>query len=218
MNTQGTISAVMKLKTKSDLHLARKAWHFLGVLCIIWLYKSTTRAEGLQLALVVTASFLSIDILRQSVPALNAFVFRVLGPIMREQERAKIAGTSWLMLGVSFIVFVFSEDVVTLALLFLAFGDPIASFVGVQYGKDKIVGNKTLQGSVAAFLACFVISAGYFYFLNFMTERILIVSVIAGLIGALCELIPVFKLDDNFTYPILSATMLWLLFTVFGGA
>lgn len=208
----------MILKTKADLHLARKAWHFLGVLVIIALYQNSTRSESLRLAFITTFCFLAVDVLRQSIPTLNNFVFKVLGPIMREQERNKLAGTSWLLIGVTIIVFLFSDDVVTLSLLFLALGDPVASLIGVKYGKDKIVGNKTLQGTIAAFTVCFIISTIYFYYQNFMTDRILIVSVIAGLIGALSELIPILKLDDNFTYPVLSSSLLWGLFAIFGGA
>lgn len=50
-----------------------------------------------------------------------------------------------------------------------------------------------------------------------MIDRILIVSILSGLIGAFAELIPIFKLDDNFTFPVVSSIGLWLLFYLFGG-
>ncbi|MCB0407176.1 MAG: hypothetical protein KDD34_03165 [Bdellovibrionales bacterium] len=205
-------------KTKSDIHLARKVWHFLGVLTIIWIYLRTARSEALQIAVGVTFLFLSLDIFRHSFPQLNTALIKLMAPLMREHEKTKLAGTSYLLVGMTFIVFMFSKDVVILSLLFLAIADPMASFIGVKYGKDKIIGHKSLQGTMAAFVVCMVISAIYFFTNNLMTERILIVSVLAGLIGAVSELIPIWKLDDNFTFPVLSATLLWLLFLVFGGA
>lgn len=205
-------------KTKSDLHLARKVWHCLGVLFVIFLYHRLGRIKGTEVAIVITAAFLTVDILRQSLPALNRVVCVILSPIMRESEKKTMAGTSWLMIGTSVLVFTFSKDVVTLSLLFLAIADPLASFVGHKYGKDKIVGQKSLQGTLAAFFACMIVSACYFYFNNLMTERILIVSLLAGIIGALSELLPIWKLDDNLTLPLLSAFLLRYLFIVFGGA
>ena len=215
---QGEVAVDSAFKTKSDLHLARKIWHCLGVLFIIFLYHRLGRIKGTEVAIVVTASFLVVDILRQSIPTLNRVVCLILSPIMRESERNTMAGTSWLMIGTSVLVFSFSQDVVTLSLLFLAIADPLASFVGNKYGKDKIVGDKSLQGTLAAFFACMIVSACYFYFNNLMTERILIVSLLAGIIGALSELLPIWKLDDNLTLPLLSAFLLRYLFIVFGGA
>ena len=96
-----------KLKTKADLHLPRKLWHFLGVMCIIYLYRTSTRSDALQLAFTLTAVFLAIDGVRLLVPTINSVVCRVFGPIMRERERNRLAGTSWLMVGVSLIVIFF---------------------------------------------------------------------------------------------------------------
>jgi diacylglycerol kinase (CTP) len=206
------------LKTKADLHLARKVWHLFGVLFIVFLYQRLPRETALLAAVVVSFIFVSLDILRHSFAHLNDVLFSVFRPLMREHERTRPAGTSYLLIGTTLIIFLFSKDVVSLSLLFLAVADPLASFVGLKYGKDKIVGTKSLQGTVAAFFACLVIAASYFFFNNLMTERILIVSLLAGLIGAISELLPIWKLDDNFTFPVLSSSLLWLLFTVFGGA
>lgn len=205
------------LKTRSDLHLARKLWHLLGVLFIVTCYIKSSRSDAIQLAVTMTFLFVSLDILRHSIPNLNKIICKFLGPIMREEERHKAAGTSSLMIGTTIIVFLFSEHVVILSLLFLAIADPFASFIGVLYGKDKIVGQKSLQGTVGAFFACLFISAAYFYFSNLMTERILIVSILSAILGAISELIPIWKLDDNLTFPVLSATFLYILFLIFGG-
>lgn len=207
-----------RLKTKADIHLARKIWHFGGVLTIVAIYRSLPRESALVTALVATFLFVSLDILRHSFPKLNEVLFTVFRPFMREHERHRPAGTSYLLIGMTLIVFLFSKHVVTLSLLFLAVADPLASFVGLKYGRDKIIGQKSLQGTAAAFFVCMFISAFYFFSFNLMTERILIVSVLAGLIGAISELVPIWKLDDNFTFPVMSSFLLWLLFLVFGGA
>jgi len=100
--------------------------------------------------------------------------------------------------------------------LYLAFADPIASIVGIRYGKDKIFGHKSLQGSFAAFTVCAFLT---FFFLNYngmMLDRAVIVSLLGGLIGCLAEAVPIGQLDDNFTIPVLSAAGLWTVFSIFG--
>lgn len=109
------------------------------------------------------------------------------------------------------------RHILILSLLFLAFGDPIASFIGLRYGRDRIMANKTLQGTLAAFFVCMVTAGVYYYLNGIMTERLFIVAPVSGLIGAFAELIPIGKLDDNLTFPVLSALGLSLLFFLYGG-
>jgi dolichol kinase len=97
----------------------------------------------------------------------------------------------------------------------LAFGDPVASYVGVRFGRNKLIGHKSLQGSIAAFMVCTVITYTFLARKDLMTDRIWVISIMGGLIGALSELIPIADLDDNLTLPILSATGLWLIFWIF---
>ncbi len=205
------------LKTRKDLHLARKLWHALGVFTIIGLYIYSSRPQALRLAVLGAFLALTIDFLRHQWPGLNRIMIHLFRPVMRQQEQTGYAGISYLMVGVLVLVALFPQPIVLLSLLFLAIADPLASYVGLLYGKDKILGSKSLQGTMAAFLACTLISVIFFYWNNLMLERLMVVSFLAGLIGALAELVPIGRLDDNFTFPLVSAVLLWLLFFVFGG-
>lgn len=214
---EGSASEVWQVKVRSDLHLARKAYHFFGVLIIIGLYQILTRHQAV-IAITVAASLLvTLDFLRLRNRSLNRVTYQLFAPFLRKEEFNKFSGMAYLLSGAFFVVVFFPKPVGLLAFLFLAIGDPISSIVGVLYGKDKIVGNKSLQGSMAGFLACTFTAALYFQFLGIMTDRIILVSLIGGFIGALSELIPVGKLDDNFTIPVISASLLWLMFLFFGG-
>lgn len=206
-----------QLKSRSDLHLARKIWHVMGVTTIVVIYSLVT--VDLALRLIAVASFICVmfDVVRQQVPALNRWALKAFGLFMREHEREGLAGTTYLFLGTFLIIWFFPRPIVTLTLLFLAVADPLASYVGIRYGKDKLIGSKSLQGSLAAFAACAVLSFVYFWYTGLMTERLLIVGLLAGLSGALSELIPFGRLDDNFSFPVVSALALWAIFTVFGG-
>ncbi len=171
---------------------------------------------SLSILLVAWLLFVPIDFVRLNFPSINEVLLHLFRPIMRDNEVQKIAGTTYLLSGVMIVAFVFPRDIVLLTLLFLAFADPIASYFGIKFGKDKIFGHKSLQGSLAAFFVCAMLTFGFLFTHNLLLDRILVVSLLGGLIGSLAELIPIYKLDDNFTLPIFSSTFLWLLFLLFG--
>lgn len=204
------------LKQRNDIHLARKIWHCVGICAMAALYNWADLQLTWILLLITTGVFVPLDILRQKRPSLNRLTLRLFGAVMRRNETHHISGLSYLLIGSLFLMF-FPPPIVTLTLLFLAFGDPTASFFGLRFGKDRILGNKTLQGTMAAFGVCTVIAVLYYYFNNLMTERLLIVAPLSGLIGALAELLPIGKLDDNLTFPVVGSCLLWVLFQVYGG-
>lgn len=206
----------MDFKKRSDIHLARKIWHMASVSMMAAVYAVASEKLSLTILVMAWLLFVPVDFIRQRVPMVNEILIHLFRPIMRDSEVQKVAGTSYLLTGVLIVVFIFPKEVVLLTLLFLAFADPIASYFGIRYGKDKIFGHKSLQGSLAAFIVCAVLTFGFLFSNNLLLDRIIVVSLLGGLIGALAELIPVYKLDDNLTLPILSSTSLWLLFLLFG--
>ena len=208
---------IRPLKKRDDLHIARKLWHFIGVMMMAVFFALLPRVDSLQIMAFFASSFIIGDLIRLQFPRLNHFVLNTLHPFMRDSERKGLAGTTYLFIGVGVTIALFPPQVALLSLLFLAIADPLASYVGVLHGTDKIWKNKSVQGSFAALVSCTVIAALYFYSLNLMSQRLLIVSLIAGLIGAASELITIGKLDDNMTFPILSSSFLWGLYFIFGG-
>lgn len=203
-------------KRRSDMHLARKTWHMLGVLLMVVIHERVTKDTALILLLLTMIVFVVPDVLRQYSTKLNDIFIGIFQSVIRENEVHKLSGNSYLISGVLLLVLFFPAKIVTLTLFFLAFADPIASCIGIRYGKDKILGQKSLQGFLAAFVVCMVATYIFIKTNGLLSEKIFLVSTVAGLIGALSELLPIGKLDDNLTLPILSATGLYFLFTFFG--
>ena len=201
-------------KKRSDVHLARKIWHMAGVfsLFLVWTLFSHELA-GLIFG-ILWLMFVPADILRLQNKNVNQTLTRLFKPIMRENELNRLAGTSYLLTGTILLALIFEPHIVSLSLLFLSFADPIASFVGIKYGKDKLFNNKSLQGFMAAFVVCFLVTSIYLYIVN-VEHYLLVLSLCAGLIGAVSELVPVWKLDDNLTMPLFSSFGLTLLFAFF---
>lgn len=205
------------LKPRNDVHLARKIWHFFGVLLLAVCYHNMQRTLSLQVLTILGSLVIVVDFLRQSKPGLNAVLMRMFSMVLRDNEKQHLTGATYLVIGVFILIFFFPEDIVKLSLFFLAFADPVASYFGIRFGKDRLFGRKSFQGTLAAFFCCLFVAGVYFYLNNLMTDRLLIVSVLAGLAGAIAEAAPVGRLDDNLVMPVLSAVMLYGIFYLFGG-
>jgi diacylglycerol kinase (CTP) len=207
----------MELKLRNELHLARKLWHVLGITMIAFLMDQLPVRDSLFYLSLGAIIILPFDILRLKRPDLNHRIVTLFKPIIRIEEVATISGTSFLIIGAFAVVLLFPKKIAVLAILLLAFGDPASSIFGVLYGKDKIWGHKSFQGSFACFVVCAIVCSIYLLTNNIMVERIVLVSILGGLIGSLSELVQFKRLDDNMTFPILAGFGLWCLFALFGG-
>ena len=203
------------MKQRTELHLARKIWHFLAVGSMAIGYGILPERLSLTLLAISWLITVPIDFMRLRSAPLNEFITHLVKPLMRKSELTGLMGTTYLLTGVTIVAFLFPKPVVLLSLMFLALADPSASYFGIRFGKDKILGNKSLQGTIAAFAVCSAITFSFFLWEGFPVDRTIILSLCGGVIGALSELIPIRKLDDNLTFPILSSLALWLLFTAF---
>jgi diacylglycerol kinase (CTP) len=203
-------------KNRSDVHWARKIWHMATVFFIFLVYQKANESLAMALLLILAGILIPLDFLRLRYPKLNDVAVIVMGPLMRNTEVRSAAGTTYLITGVVFIASIFSKPIVSLAILFLAFADPLASYIGIRYGKDKIFGNKSIQGFLMAFFVCALLAFIFLAGQDLQVSRRLVISLLSGVVGALAELVPIGKLDDNLTMPILSATGLWAVFQIFG--
>lgn len=201
------------LHKRSDLHILRKLWHIsTGSLCLfIFLRSGDPQIFWAHAIMVMALAGFAVDFFRKKYRKMNSFVIKLMGPLMRRSEREGMTGLPFYALGCSLSLYFYERDIAILSIMFLVFSDPISSFFGVLYGKDKILPNKSLQGAVAGFFTCYLISL--FYTMNTATigTHILTFSIISGIIGASSELISAFNVDDNLTIPVLSGLGMTLL-------
>jgi diacylglycerol kinase (CTP) len=200
------------LRLRSDLHIARKLWHMATGLIGFAIYHKSglstdTMAAGL---LVFSACAFLVEFLRLRNEKMNQFLMVLMKPVMRESEKTSVSGLPFYALGVSLSLFFFPPTIAVLSVLFLIFADPIASFCGILYGRDKILPNKSLQGTIAAFAVCYIVTLVYGLINASPSMNLLVFSIAAGAIGAVSELCSQF-VDDNLCIPVISGLGLFLL-------
>ena len=204
----------MELPQRTDVHWARKIWHMSGVFTMFLAYQFMPYWLSLSILILAWLMFVPADLLRQNNPLLNRRLISWFKPIIRKCEVDRVSGSSYLISGVLIIDCLFSREVVSISLLFLAFADPIASFFGIKFGKHKIFGHKSIEGFMAGYVVCVICTLAYLTILGFAPQQVLFFSFCAGLIGAVSELLTFWDLDDNFTLPIFSSIGVTLLMTV----
>ncbi len=101
-----------------------------------------------------------------------------------------VLGPVTLALGALIALMLYPEPVAAIAIYSLAFGDSISSLVGKMIGYYKIpfTGGKTIAGSLACFIAIFIIV----YTISGNVQ----ISVIIGLSGTFLEMLPSGDLDN----------------------
>lgn len=199
------------LRMRTDLHLLRKTWHIsTGLIGLLAYYKSGFSPEMTATVLLTfaVAAFL-FELARLKNHKLNQLAMLLMKPIMRESERNSVSGLPFYALGVSLALFFFPERIAILATLFLIFADPIASFIGILYGRDKILPNKSLQGTIAAFSVCYIVTIVYGLIYVGPSMGLLVYAIMAGFIGAISEMCSQF-VDDNLCIPVISGLGLYL--------
>lgn len=186
--------------------IKRKSFHLLSLLYILafWLLPRQMVLTGLGILIAVV--FLA-EVLRLRIPAFNEKLLYMLGGVHRDEEVNALSGLPWTLFGSFLTILLFpNRTIVLISFLYLAFGDAFAALVGKRLGRHKILGGeKSVEGSLGCFIACFVISL---FFFNWPF------ALLAAFLATIVEFIP-WPLNDNFWMPLVSASFLTLLAPLF---
>jgi len=195
-------------------HIGRKIYHLLGGLGLLSLYYLLGRHDALICYAVLIAVVLAVDITRLKVPAFNLFVQERFSSFIRKNEANKLTGTAPYLLGIGLSLLFYRTDIATAAICFLAFGDVAATAVGERYGRTKISGEKSLEGTLA--FAAVAMTVGFL--LPLVGVHLVHGIILAGAIAAAgVELVPL-PVNDNLVIPLVSGGVMELIARVTGCA
>lgn len=211
-----------QLKARSDLHLSRKVFHLSSIFLMFALMVFLPRWVCWSIYAVIGVPMILIDFSRHYIKPLNEVFMKVIGPVLREGEENRASGAAYSLISVALVYSLFPAPIAELSILFLAIGDPVASLVGIKLGGPKLWRNKSLSGTLAGMAICAMAAFGYIYFfLEFKDitntppalpfPGLVLNSLILGVIAGLAEAIPVHKLDDNLSQPLISSTLMYLM-------
>jgi len=217
LTPQPYLDPIREVKRES-IHWKRKLFHVLGIGTAGFAYAliNVGRWEAAAILGAIAALFVFLDGLRFFVPALNKKVKKDFGPLMRDYELDGLSGSSWFLISAVLAVAVFPKAAAYLGIIYLALGDPLASFVGVRWGRIRMPGGKSLEGSAALFALCSVVGYVLLTLLAGLTPAVALpVALGTGLAAAFAEALPSKRIDDNFVVPLLTGGVATLLLNVF---
>ena len=182
---------------------SRKIFHLLNIVVpLIHVYLIKDRMEMLIFLSLMLIFCFFIEVLRTRYFILNKFFKKYLHFMMRDSEKeGEITGATWVFAGSLFTIMLIPKPFCIVALFFLAVGDTFAALVGMSYPFLKI-GRKTLSGSVACFITCFIIGLLFNHSLNTST------IMFGAFIATLTELSSM-KINDNLSIPIFSGLSMY---------
>eukprot|EP00434_Breviolum_minutum_P018619 symbB.v1.2.016426.t1/scaffold1120.1/size138809/7 len=203
--------AMHKVKSTAT-EIERKIFHLCGLL--VPLTYQLLLTHGVSRGLCVTVCWLitvvgvCCDYLRVHVPFVRDHW--PLKSILREKEADRLCGGSYFSLGCTLAIQIFAPVIAMTSILFLVMGDMTAALIGRSFGQSVCsmkIGpdrKKSVEGSAAMFLTCFVFGCTIFSPVHLREYAV----VIGSLVATLTELYEPFGINDNVTIPLLSGVSL----------
>lgn len=191
----------------------RKAFHLVALIIPVGylFFPQEGQAKAIVLGTMIFAVF--VDIFRLSEPRLRHFLDSLIGAIMRPHEKTDLLGSTCLLISSAMTALIFPKAVAVAALCLLIGGDTAAALVGKRFGRLRLFGRKTLEGTLAFVATGMALNAG----VTLASDRLwhdsgglsLPAGAVGALVGALVEAVP-FPIDDNFAIPIVSGAAMVL--------
>jgi len=182
------------------MQVYRKIWHLSFLWAPVAYYVWLDNRLAVILSLAFLAFFFVLDIIRLRWRRGNEIAYRHFSWLLREGERKGFNTAIYFALSCLVCALFFEKRVTVLCITLLCVGDPIAAIVGSKYGSIRIL-NKSLQGSLACFVACFFAA-------QFLFDPT--IAFWAALTATFFELISS-RLNDNLSIPIFTGLMVTML-------
>lgn len=188
---------------------------FTGITLILLIRAAGDMALPLLLFLLALYVTSSVAIILDKLPLrLSTFLCRWGRP---SKQNIPLKGTIMLLCGITLSFLLFSEEIVYASIAIVAFGDSIATAVGVLVGRHKLPYSKekTVEGTVSGIVAAFLSS------LLFVTPVQALIGAAGGMllesiIGLQTirelnsQIIFKFFFNDNFLIPLFSGLLMYI--------
>jgi dolichol kinase len=207
---QGT-AALPHVKPRN---LWRNLFHVgMGLGCVAGYELLFSQATMIAIGLSAFGLFAFMDILRRVSPRWNErFVQRAFGKISRPGEAHRIPSATWYVVSLTLGAWLLPQHAIAVGALVLAFGDPVAALMGKRFGRIKLVGDKSLVGSLSFAVVTMIVVSLFAWVAmpGWGPIRGFGLGAAVGLVGAVTELIST-RLDDNLTIPLATGVVAMLL-------
>ena len=151
---------------------------------------------------ILTGVAITVELVKSFSSSFGGFFFQVFAPLLRRHERnGAITGATYYVVSAFLCILLFSKTLAIVCIFFTVLGDLAAALVGKMWGRTKLLGTKSLEGSAACFVVCVVIA---------LVKLHPVIGIIGALVATVVEMLP-FPIDDNLTVPLVSGAVMHFL-------
>jgi dolichol kinase len=170
------------------------------------MYFFTSREFMLSLVGTGTVLMIILDVLKAYTYTFESLYRKVFGSILRSDEkdfkRNLFTGGTYYAIGIFLAVLLFQKEIAVLSILIMIWCDTMAALFGKKFGKRKIVGDKSLEGSLAFIIAGALLILVLQYFIpDFNYYKAGFITV---LLTAVFEQLSFVRINDNLSIPVFS--------------
>ena len=188
-------------KQHNDL-LKRKLFHLLAgaIIPLVYLFLPISRPLALKLLFPVLLLSAFLEYKRLLDEQFQQWFMRYLSVLFKKDEAQRVNSAVTMVAACFMTILYFPKPMAIAAMFILNLADPVASMVGIRWGRIAI-GKKSLEGSAAFFLVALAVLVCFFP---------LKLAVPVALLAAIAELLIAPPLDDNFLLPPITGLMIYL--------
>ena len=177
----------------------RKIIHLSSLCYPLFYFFTNDKILVLAVTGVIFLTVFLIDLLRIFNKSINDIFCKYLKFTIRENEKTGFTGSTYFMCGTFFTILLFPKDIAIISLCVLVISDTCASVVGISVGRVKLIGKKSLEGTLAFFLSALIVSCfGWVYF-GLLPHLLFISSFVTTIMELFNKQL---KCDDNILIPI----------------
>jgi dolichol kinase len=184
----------------------RRLWHLIGGSLFPILAFFVSEPTLLIALSALTFAFLVMESIRLLSSRANKLFFRYFRGMLKEEERWRPTGSSYILVASVLAFLLFDRDVAIACLFFLAVGDPMAATFGEGFRSWRAFG-WGWRGGLACFLSCLVVGM---VLIQIGLDISPLPIVVGAAAAALITLSP-WPIDDNLIIPLFSGGVMTLI-------
>jgi dolichol kinase len=188
--------------------LVRKGIHLFALVIPVG-YSLVIFPVSLSVVLFSALVSILIDLSRFRGWPLWRWLSKILSPIIRDHEvKGGFTGASYILSTSAVTMILFPKEIAVAAITFIIIGDTAAALIGRPWGKHKIIGKKSVEGSSACLVSLILVS--------FLIPGLPTAAAIPGAIAATLAETFSGKIDDNLAVPIVSGAVMLIIMNSLG--
>jgi dolichol kinase len=191
--------------------VARSLVHAALGLCFATALRRFPGAPVVVASAVLAVIFVLVEFASFGLPRLRRWLLHRFALFLRPEEDGAVTGATYYLIGMTAAMALFPGPVAALAILFLAFADPIAAAIG-KWRRPAGSLAKNAAGNLTFFAVCLLLAG----VVGRSSENGFVAAVVGALAATLAQALP-WRVNDNLTIPLAAAAAMSLATVFLGG-